>query len=64
MPTKSIMNVPIGTKVKGKIDGFPFSGRVQKEGAAVFICQNTLEGGDCNDKLGYMYSWYVNDGSQ
>lgn len=29
-----------------------------------FLCQNIRDGGECEDKLGYTYSWYVGTGDK
>lgn len=48
-----------GKRFKCKIDGIYVEGRIQVEKNMVFLCQNIKDGGECEDKLGYTYSWYV-----
>ena len=51
-----------GRRFQAKIYGIPVAGRIQVEGDRVFLCQNTMNGADAHDKLGYRYSWCVGKG--
>ena len=54
-----------GRKFKCKMDGIYVEGRIQVEKKnMVFLCQNIRDGGECEDKLGYTYSWYVGTGDK
>jgi len=35
------------------------NGQIQIENGKVFLCQNKIEGDNCNSKLGYKYSWVL-----
>ena len=37
--------------------------KIQDEKGNFYICQNLMNGDECEDKLGYKYSWSVLDGS-
>lgn len=39
------------------------SGRIQVEHGYVYLCQDLRDGADCEDKIGYDYSWFVNEGT-
>lgn len=53
-----------GKKFRCKIDGTFVEGRIQVEENRVYLCQNIKNGGICEDKLGYEYSWYVRTGDE
>lgn len=53
-----------GRKFKCKMDGLYVEGRIQVEKNMAFLCQNIRDGGECEDKLGYTYSWYVGTGDK
>jgi hypothetical protein len=38
-------------------------GRISIEDNTVYLCQDTHNGSDADDKLGFTYSWQVNKGS-
>jgi hypothetical protein len=54
---------PIGTKFEAIITNGPqtvqCSGRINKEGGYVYLCQNEVSGSNCSNKLGYKYSWAI-----
>ena len=39
-------------------------GKLQVENGNVYLCQNEIEGSDCEDKLGFQYSWQIPNGSK
>lgn len=53
-----------GRRFKCKMDGLYVEGRIQVEKNMAFLCQNIRDGGECEDKLGYTYSWYVGTGDK
>lgn len=56
--------VPVGTKFTGYIkSNLIVDGRIQKEDDKIYLCQNNQAGADTDDKLDYIYSWNINDGS-
>lgn len=46
-----------GFNFKSNIDGTPSEGKIQVENGKVYLCQDKKDGEDCQDKLGFMYSW-------
>lgn len=50
-------------KFKAKINGTPCGGAIQVENGSVYLCQNDKKGANSDDKLGFMYSWYISKGS-
>ena len=50
-------------KFKAKIDGTPCGGTIQVENGNVYLCQNDKKGANCDDKLGFKYSWCIRQGS-
>jgi hypothetical protein len=54
-------------------DGFSFTGvgtsgkkltgKISVEGNNAYLCQNTQEGAECEDKKGYVFSWSVSKGT-
>lgn len=52
-----------GRRFRAKIDGTPCEGKIRVEDGCAYLCQNEENGTDCDDKLGYKYSWVVRDGS-
>ena len=52
---KFVADIDVYTGVKGKI---------RVEGKRVYLCQNEADGFDCENKLGYRYSWFVDNGSK
>ncbi|RKY68398.1 MAG: hypothetical protein DRP97_06370 [Candidatus Latescibacterota bacterium] len=54
-----------GDRVRCKIDGTPVNdAKIQEENGRFYICQNERDGFECEDKLGYDYSWGIDDGSK
>jgi SpoVK/Ycf46/Vps4 family AAA+-type ATPase len=52
------MECKVGDKVTCTIgDRAITDARLQQESGYLYICQNDRDGGSCNDKLGYQYSW-------
>jgi len=58
-------NIPTGSKFTAIIGGKKCTGRIYKdeEEAFIYLCQNIMSGVNCNNKLGYRYSWAVNNGT-
>lgn len=54
---KMLKTLKAGTKISFIYDGVKQDGKIQKEGGEVYICQNCSDGNDCNDKLGFAYSY-------
>lgn len=52
-----------GTWFTAYIYGNAATGRIQKEENEIFLCQNVEDGSECNDKLGFKYSWSIRHGS-
>lgn len=52
-----------GLNFKANIDGTPSEGKIQVENGKVYLCQDKQDGEDCQDKLGFMYSWTIGKGS-
>lgn len=52
-----------GTPFTAQIDGALCVGEIQKEDGEIYLCQNKQNGNECDDKLGYKYSWTIEDGS-
>ena len=52
-----------GLNFKANIDGTPSEGRIQVENGMVYLCQDKKDGADCQDKLGFRYSWRIRKGS-
>jgi len=55
--------IPVGTLFRAYIRGKKVSGKIQKEDDIIFLCQDEEHGLECNDKLGFQYSYTINDGS-
>ncbi len=53
-----------GRKFSAKIRGTYAKGRIRVEDGKVYLCQNVKDGADCDDKLGFSFSWKVNKGSR
>lgn len=53
-----------GRLFSAKINGDKVTGRIRVEDGSVYLCQNKRDGSSCDDKLGYKYSWIVDDGSE
>lgn len=60
---KNLLNCK-GKRFKCVIDGNLTEGHIQVEENRVYLCQNIKNGGICEDKLGYEYSWYVRTGDE
>ena len=52
-----------GLNFKANICGTPSEGRIQVEKGVVYLCQDKRNGADCQDKLGFRYSWGIRKGS-
>lgn len=46
------------------IKGKKVEGRIQYENDRYYLCQNSNDGSDCADKLGFKYSWAVSSGDE
>ena len=53
-----------GWYFKAKIHGTQCEGRIQSERNLVFLCQDRIDGAECQDRLGFKYSWGILDGSK
>ena len=58
-----IKTTDINREFKCKISGTEITGRVQVEYNSIYLCQNEKNGLCCSNKLGYLYSWSVESGS-
>jgi len=53
-----------GMRVTCKIKGNVINDAlICKQGLSFYICQNIIEGSDCEDKFNYRYSWVIGNGS-
>lgn len=52
-----------GLNFKANIDGTPCEGRIQVEDETVYLCQDKIVGLACKDKMGFRYSWRINEGT-
>lgn len=52
-----------GRKFSCKILDKKVTGVITVEGDKVYLCQDDHNGKGCRDKMGYKYSWFVDDGS-
>ena len=52
-----------GRKFSAKIEGTYVKGLIRVEDGNVYLCQNMKDGSDCDDKLGFRFSWSVRKGS-
>jgi len=51
-----------GLSFKAKINGISVFGKInEQEKNKIFLCQDQLSGSSANDKLGYKYSWVVDN---
>lgn len=53
----------INREFKCKISDTEVTGRIQVEDNSIYLCQNEKNGFRCSNKLGYLYSWSVESGS-
>ena len=53
-----------GLAFKAKIHDVQCEGRIQVERDVVFLCQDSINGAECQDTLGFKYSWGILDGSK
>lgn len=60
---KNLLNCN-GRKFTAKIKGIDAAGLIRVEDGKVYLCQNVKDGADCDDKLGFIFSWKVCDGSR
>lgn len=60
---KNLLNCR-GRQFRCKIYGELAEGKIQVEHGRVYLCQNVMNGGECEDKFGYLYSWNVLSGSK
>ena len=54
----------IGRPFRAYIYNALCEGKIQIEGRRVYLCQNIMEGKNCDNRLGYTYSWSVRSGSE
>lgn len=52
-----------GARFRCKIEGTPIEGKIQFDHDSWYLCQNKIPGSPCNDKLGYKYSWLIDNGT-
>jgi len=50
-----------GQPFRCKIDGTQCEGRITVEDESVFLCQDEMDGYDCEDKQGFLYSWHITE---
>lgn len=50
-----------GRPFRCKIDGTQCEGRITVEDDRVFLCQDEMDGDDCEDKQGFSYSWHITE---
>lgn len=48
-----------GRQFTATIRGCDVEGKIQVEEFWVYLCQDSISGRGCSDKLGYYYSWCV-----
>lgn len=48
-----------GKRFTAKIENVSVEGKISIENNHVYLCQNNFNGWDCEDKLGYKYSWML-----
>lgn len=60
---KTLLNCN-GRRFSCKIKGVSVAGKVRVENNCAYLCQNVKNGGECEDKFGYLYSWNVLSGSK
>ena len=61
---KQAEKIGVGNRCITKIDNTEITdAQLQKEDGYWFVCQNERDGVDCDDKLGYTYSWEIVDDS-
>ena len=53
-----------GFAFKAKIHDVQCEGRIQVERDVVFLCQDSINGAECQDTLGFKYLWGIIDGSK
>jgi len=54
----------VGDRFSCKIMRTKLTGKIQEEGGQFFLCQNKKIGIECDDKLGYKYSWRIHSGNK
>ena len=54
----------VGRDFRAHIKGVPVKGKVQLLMGVFYLCQNSIMGSDCTDKLGFTKSWSVGRGTQ
>ena len=59
---KNLLNCD-GRKFSAKIEGTYVEGLIRVEDGRAYLCQNKVNGCNCDDKVGYRFSWQVWDGS-
>ena len=53
-----------GLCFKASIERLTCEGKIQVEKGCVYLCQNIIDGAECQDRLGFKYSWGILDGSK
>ena len=53
-----------GKYFTAKIEGIKCKGRVRVERGKVYLCQDEVEGHNCQDKFGYKHSWAIKKGTE
>lgn len=56
-----MIKVNVGDSFTAIISNKATEGKIQIQGGVVYLCQNTIIGAGCTDKLGYDYSWCTTD---
>ena len=48
-----------GSMFSAKYFGVKITGKITVENERVYLCQDEVDGADCEDKQGYKYSWWI-----
>ena len=48
-----------GSMFSAKYFGVKIIGKITVENEKVYLCQDEVDGSDCEDKQGYKYSWWI-----
>jgi len=51
-----------GDWFSAKIEEIPVKGCIQQQDGEFFLCQNSFDGNVCQNKLGFDYSWTIDNG--
>jgi len=56
-------DVEVGTEFIANIGRDTCSGKIQRHRGLIYLCQDTMDGVEIEDRLGYKYSWCIGNGS-